>query len=222
MGGFTVDERIAYAVAGQDFKLISQRIKGSGATMVMFIGEPSNLGLLLKALKEDGVDIPVFGEANLYDDQTLSQGANPLGEVLVRIPYPMFEESDDHPALAKFLEIMDARKAKDSQTKVAALGIQSTSAWLLFATAAQACGTTGDSVISRDCIRTEIEKIGEWTGGGLHAPTNPGKGLPAKCEIVVSVDGDSFARRFPELGSEDADAEGYFCPDDAIVDVNLD
>jgi ABC-type branched-subunit amino acid transport system substrate-binding protein len=217
-----VGDQIAYAVVGQDFKLISQRLKGSGATMGTYIGEPANFGLLLKSMKEDGVDIPMFGEANLYDPLTLEAGSDPLGDVLVRIPHPPFEEAEDYPAITKFLELMDARKAEDPEAKTAALGIQSMSSWLLFSQAATACGSTGDKVISRDCIRDEVTKIGEWTGGGLHAPTNPGESLPAACIIVMTVDGDAFTRKFPEVGSDDATDDGYYCPEENdVVEIDL-
>ena len=75
-----------------------------------------------------------------------------------------------------------------------ALGIQSMSSWLLFTEAATACAESEDHIISHDCIRSQVDKIGEWNGGGLHATTNPGKNLPANCVIVMTIDGDKFAR----------------------------
>ncbi|MCB1026267.1 MAG: ABC transporter substrate-binding protein [Microthrixaceae bacterium] len=219
---FKAGDEITYAVQGQDFKLISQSIKGSGATMGTYIGEPANGGLLLNSLKEDGVTIPMFLEANNYDPLLLDKGANPAGDVLIRLPHAPFEEAEDYPAMQKFIDLMDARKEKDDQTKTAALGIQSMSSWLLFTQAATACGSTGDKVISRDCIREQVGEIGEWTGGGLHAPTNPGENLPPKCVIVMTVDGDKFVRKFPEVGSDDATDDGYYCPEEnAVVDIDV-
>lgn len=218
-----VGDDIAYAAQGQDFKLTSQSLKGSGATMGTFIGEPSNFGLLLSSMKEDGVDIPMFVEANNYDPLLLEKGSNPAGEVLIRLPHPPFEEADEYPAVQKFEELMDARKAKDDQTKTAALGIQSMSAWLLFTEAATACAEQDGNIISRDCVQEQIGEIGEWSGGGLHSPTNPGKNEPAKCIISMKIDGDKFARAFPERDSEDATEDGYYCPEEnAVVTVDVD
>lgn len=217
---FGIGEQIAYAVMGQDFKLISQRMKGSGATMGSFIGEPANFGLFLKALKEDGVDIPIFAESNMYDPAVLEAGSNPLGDVLIRLPYPLFTEASEFPAMQKYLDLMEARKKVDKEAKIAGLGIQSTSAWLLFATAASTCGADGGE-ISRECVRKEIEAIGEWNSGGLHATTNPGENLPVSCELVVKIDGDKFARAFPEIGSADADENGYSCPEDGYIKINV-
>ncbi|MBK6968940.1 MAG: ABC transporter substrate-binding protein [Candidatus Microthrix sp.] len=220
---FKVGDEVAYAVQGQDFKLTSQSVKSSGATMTSFIGEPGNSGLFLSSLKEDGVDIPMFVEANQYDPVLLEKGSNPLGDVLIRIPHPPFEEADDYPAIQKFEELMDARKKVDPKAKTAALGIQSMSSWLLFTEAATACAESEDHIISHDCIRSQVDKIGEWNGGGLHATTNPGKNLPAKCVIVMTIDGDKFARKFPEVGSKDANEDGYYCPEkNSTVEIDVD
>ena len=57
----------------------------------------------------------------------------------------------------------------------------------------------------------------------MHATTNPGKNLPANCVIVMTIDGDKFARKFPEVGSKDANEDGYYCPDkNAIVEIDVD
>ena len=220
---FNVKDEVAYAVQGQDFKLTSQSVKGSGATMTSFIGEPGNSGLFLSSLKEDGVDIPMFAEANQYDPVLLEKGSNPLGDVLIRIPHPPFEEADDYPAIQKFEELMDARKEVDPKAKTAALGIQSMSSWLLFTEAATACAESDDHIISRECVRKEVENIGEWTGGGLHSPGNPGKNTPSECVIVMTIDGDKFARKFPEVGSKDANEDGYYCPEkNSTVEIDVD
>ncbi len=220
---FKVQDEVAYAVQGQDFKLVSQSVKSSGATMTSFIGEPGNSGLFLSSMKEDGVDIPTFLEANQYDPVLLEKGNNPLGDVLIRIPHPPFEEADDYPAIQKFEELMDARKKEDAKAKTAALGIQSMSSWLLFTEAATACAEADDHIISRDCIRKQVDKIGEWNGGGLHSPGNPAKNTPSQCVIVMTIDGDKFARKFPEVGGKDANDDGYYCPKkNSIVEIDVD
>ena len=38
----------------------------------------------------------------------------------------------------------------------------------------------------------------EWTGGGLHATTNPGENLGPDCTVVLQVQGDAFVRYAPE------------------------
>jgi hypothetical protein len=181
------------------------------------------LGLFLSSLKEDGVDIPMFAEANQYDPVLLEKGSNPAGRRADPNSPPPFEEADDYPAIQKFEELMDARKEEDPKAKTAALGIQSMSSWLLFTEAATACAESDDHIISHDCVRKEVEKIGEWTGGGLHSPGNPGKNTPSECVIVMTIDGDKFARKFPEVGSKDANEDGYYCPEkNATVEIDVD
>ena len=54
--------------------------------------------------------------------------------------------------------------------EVALLGMQTASAFMLWATAAKACG----SDLTRECVLNEADGIDEWTGGGLHVPSDPG------------------------------------------------
>jgi hypothetical protein len=61
----------------------------------------------------------------------------------------MFEESDKWPAVEQFQENL---KAQVPDGKEALLGLQSTSAWLLFATAANECLKSNDNVLERNCI----------------------------------------------------------------------
>ena len=49
--------------------------------------------------------------------------------------------------------------------KIAYLGVQGLSAWLLFAKAADECGAD----VTRDCVWEKAQAITDWTGGGLHA-----------------------------------------------------
>ena len=74
------------------------------------------------------------------------------------------------------------------------LGEQATSSFLLWATAAKACG----SDLTRDCVMGEIAKVTSWTGGGLHSEGNPAENLPATCGMVLKVTGTEFERVYPE------------------------
>ena len=79
-----------------------------------------------------------------------------------------FEEAADNPATQQYLDIVEAVDGK-----VALLGAQSVSAWLLFATSAKACDLEND--LSRSCVLDTGRGITEWTGGGLHAANRPGR-----------------------------------------------
>jgi hypothetical protein len=51
----------------------------------------------------------------------------------------------------------------------------------------------------------QIDEIGEWTGGGLHAPTVPGEGTGPSCFVLVQVQDGSWTRAHPTDGDYDCD-----------------
>ena len=78
--------------------------------------------------------------------------------------------------------------------EVALLGMQTASAFMLWATAAKACG----SDLTRECVLNEADGIDEWTGGGLHVPSDPGVNETPPCGLVMELVNDTYQRVFPE------------------------
>jgi hypothetical protein len=118
-----------------------------------------------------------------------------------------FEEADTNPATAKYIELVEAIDGK-----VALLGAQSMSAWLLFATAAKECDDAGD--LSRSCILETAGSVTEWDGGGLHAVTDPSTNTPTPCTMLVEIQDGAFVRNAPD--------EGFDCDDSTIIELQGD
>jgi hypothetical protein len=133
----------------------------------------------------------------------------------VRLAFHPFEEADKWPAIKQY---QDNLKKYVQDGKEAALGLQSTSAWLLFATAVKACGEKNGGVVDRTCVLQEAAAQTEWTAGGTHAPTDPG-GDPPECGMLVVVKNGEFERLYPEIGGTDDDQNGFHCPEDSIATV---
>lgn len=93
--------------------------------------------------------------------------------------------------------------------KVAVLGAQSMSAWLLFATSAKECDL--DDNLTRSCVLETAAATSEWDGGGLHAVASPATNEGPDCVIVLQVADGAFTRFLPE--------EDYHCDPDDIVTV---
>jgi len=74
------------------------------------------------------------------------------------------------------------------------LGEQATSSFLLWATAAKACGST----LTRQCMVNTLSKVHNWTGGGLHAPADPGDNKPPQCGLIMKLTGTSWAQYYPK------------------------
>ena len=75
----------------------------------------------------------------------------------------------------------------------------------------------------REVIATHREKgaeVTEWTGGGLHAPTNPAENEGPECTIVLQVQDGEFVRYAP--ATVDDGEEGYDCDPANVADLEGD
>lgn len=161
---------------------------------------------MLEALKRVGADILYFGEATWYSPAVAEFNKSGAGDVLrTGIMFQPFENADTVPAVAKYLELMEA-----SDGKIALLGMQATSSFLLWATAADACGAD----LTRQCVINELSQIHEWTGGGLHAETDPGDAQPASCAVLLSLKGSTWTQEAPKEKGE------FACDDSWVIDTD--
>ena len=221
VGGFEVVVTPVYNPAGEaNWAPFAQQLKDANVTLLDFVGQPANLVNLLRAMDEIGYrPNTIIQQANFYD-AVLTSGAGALADgVLVRSFYTPFEEPNDSPAMAKYLENM----AKyNPEGKIAGLGIQATSAYLLFVTAANKCLENNDNVLERECVLEAAKSITKWTGGGLHSASNPSANRPSNCEMLFEVRNGEFTRKFPERGSADDNGGGWHCWDPGIAELTGD
>ena len=91
----------------------------------------------------------------------------------------------DNKATQDYLDLMEQY---NPDGKVALLGVQGISSWLLFATAAAACG----SELTADCLLEHAGAVKDWTGGGLHARQTPGNTVPSPCFLILGLDDDGL------------------------------
>ena len=216
VGGIENLSPITYPLIVSDWGPYADAVIDSGATSLFWIGEPGNIANLMQALRQKEWDGIVVAEANIYDDVFLETAGSAAEGILVRMAFHLFEEADEFPAVQQYLDNLEEHVPGG---KAALLGMQGTSAFLLFATAAKTCAEQNDGVIDRNCILTEAAAIEDWTAGGMHAPTNPGVEDPPECGMFVTVEGGEWVRRYPELGGENDDQDGFHCPEDSIVRV---
>ena len=219
--GVEVVGDITYPVTGlSDWTPTAQQAIATGATSMHFTGEPTNLGAVTKSLREQGWDGLLVLETNHYDKTFVdSAGAeNAQGAVLKSAFHP-FEEADDWPATQQYMDMMNEYV---DDPKFAVLGLQSFSAWLLFTVAANDCAESNDGELTRECVLRAADAVEDWTGGGLHAPTDPGPegGPSAPCNMLMTVnESGEFERLYPEVGGEGDDVAGFSCHEDAVADV---
>ena len=104
-------------------------------SFLVFVGEGENLALLQQALQEVGYEPEVtFQEANFYAQSYVDAAGDAADGTFVRLATWPFEEADQNPATQLYLDTVEATGGS-----IAGLGVQATSAWLLFATLAADC-----------------------------------------------------------------------------------
>jgi len=210
--GHTTVHEAAYNILGEaNWAPFAAALQEDDVQYLQFVGEGENLALLLQAMDEVGYRPEVIvQDANFYDPNWID-AAGPAAEgVFVRTVFWPFEEADSNPATAQYIEHVEAVDGK-----VALLGAQSWSAWLLFAQAAAECDQAND--LTRSCVLDTAGSVSEWTGGGLHAPTDPSANESAACTLVLQVQDGAFTRYAPE--EDYACGEGFDEPFLVPVDI---
>ncbi|WP_460794218.1 ABC transporter substrate-binding protein [Nocardioides pacificus] len=156
----------------------------------------------MEALDRVGADPLVVGESTWYSEVVSGWNAKSgAGDnVVVGLQFQPFENADVVPAVAQYMDLM-----KDSGGKRSLLGMQATSAFLLWATAAKECG----SDLTRQCMVDTLSQIHEWDGGGLHAPADPGANETMSCTVVMELEGGNWEQTSPKEKGEFNCDEGF-------------
>ena len=188
-----------------------------------WVGDSGDLSTVLTAMRNQGWEGVPLLEATAYDQLLFKSGPQAAEGAVIRMYQHPFEEADQWPATQKYLDLMDEHVPGGDK---ALLGMDSMSAWLLFVTAANACGEENDGVLTRACIVEQAAAVEDWTAGGLHGPTDPEDGpdaVASPCMMLLTVKDGKFERLYPEVGSEDDDGQGFHCGgDDAVTEVTAD
>lgn len=166
----------------------AQALKEKGVKGLIWVGEPEFLAKLLEAMSNIGYS-PVFikTDANHYDQKLIDAGGAAIKDnVYIRSAFFPFEEAKAGTATQQYLDAF-AKYAPDGKNKTY-LGLQAFSSWLLFAQAAKECGND----VTRKCVYDNAKKVTEWTGGGLHAKTNPGSGKAGECFTIEKATPSGF------------------------------
>src|SRR5918994_1202563 len=145
------------------------------------------------------VDVNAYLQS-FADWNTTGNGDN----VHMRTSFTPFEQADDSPATQQYMDIVQGSGGDISQ-----LAEQTTSSFLLWATAAKECGAE----LTRQCVVDELSQITSWTGGGLHQETNPGENMPPQCFMILKLDGTSWVQAHPEEQGE------FVCNPDSNVEL---
>jgi len=185
-----------YAIQGEsDWKPIALRLKSCGAEMVYFSGTPSpHFENLLDAAHQLDYDPVWFTETNFVTPEFADWNTSGFADrTYSKMVFTPLEQADINPATQQYIDIV-----KKAGGDVSLLGAQATSAFLLWATGAEACG----SDLTSTCVLDELRQVHDWTGGGLHSTMDPGANVPGGCGMVLKVEGTKFVQWSPEERGE--------------------
>jgi hypothetical protein len=150
-----------------------------------FIGQPQNLIELTDQMAvADWHPEVILLSTNFYDE-LYEEAATTDSNLYIQSVFHPLELADENKATQDYLDLMEQY---NPDGKVAQLGVQGLSAWLLFAQAATECGAE----LTADCLLEEAAALDEWTAGGLHAPQQPGNTTPSPCFLILGLDETGF------------------------------
>lgn len=211
--GFEVVYSLDYQTQGETgWANFVREMQEQDVKILEFIGQPQNLIELTDEMAIAGwhPDV-ILLSPNFYDD-LYRQGATTESNLFIQSVFHPLELADENVATQDYLDLMEQYNPGG---KVALLGMQGLSSWLLFATAATTCG----SDLSAECLLTEAEAQAGWTGGGLHARQTPGNTEPSPCFLLLGLDDTGF------VYNEEATAptEGLFnCDEENVFEMTGD
>jgi hypothetical protein len=189
---------------------LAQAIKSAGVKGLFFVGEPDFMGQLVSALASINYKLDwITAAANEYDTKLTASAKTALDyePVYIQLGTTPFEDKSNK-AIAQY-EALFNQYLPDSSRKTAALGLNSFSAWLLWAQSVKSCG--GD--VTAKCVYDAANKVTNWDGGGLQAPSNPSKGTQASaCMAIVKPSSTSWS-----IVSFPPETDGWNCSPKNVV-----
>ena len=204
--GFKTVYEAQYNAAGESsWTPLAQALQSNDVQGLQWTGEPENLAKLLQAVADIGYELDwVATAANHIDQKLIDQGGSAVRNVFIAGSVVPYFQADENEATQQYQDLFE-EYLPDGRSQ-AYLGYQAFSAWLLFAQSVKECGAD----VTRKCVFEKASSVEDWTGGALHAPTNPGEGRPAACITVTEATPDGFQV------AED------FEPTDGLFDCNPD
>lgn len=208
--GYEVVYEVDYQTQGETgWANFVREMQSADVKVLDFIGQPQNLVQLTQEMDLAGwyPDV-ILLSGNFYDDLFRQSGGATAGNLFIQSVFHPLELASENKATQDYLDLM-AQFNPDG--KVALLGMQGLSSWLLFAQAATACG----SELTRECLLDEARARADWTAGGLHARQTPGNAVASPCMLLLGVDADSFI--YNEEATAPTEGDGLFNCDPANV-----
>ena len=199
-----------YPITGvTDFRPYLQKLADCGAEVVFTPDAAANLENQLDAAHQLEFEPIWMVTSTVYDENFANWNQNGnADQVYFGNAFVPLADTTPGTANAVYVELVTG-----SGGDVSYLGQQAASAFLLWATAADACGDE----LTRECVMQELAGVHDWTAGGLSSPQDPGGNLPGECGLVLKVEGTGFVQWQPEAVGEFACDPSYLAQVDPPI-----
>jgi ABC-type branched-subunit amino acid transport system substrate-binding protein len=183
-----------YNIQGEsDWKPFASNLKACGVEAVVWVGSPDpNLENFLNASKQVGFAPKAWAtDPNQYTAAFAKwngQNGGAGDNVYTRMTGVPFEFANQVPVVKQYMSLVAA-----SHGSIGLLGEQSASSFLLWATGVKSCGSN----VTAKCVLDSAAQQKNWTGGGLHVPTDPGANTSVKCGMLLKVTGAKWVKVVP-------------------------
>lgn len=213
LGLETVYEAQYNAAGESSWTPLAQALQSNEVEGLQWTGEPENLAKLLAALDDIGYELEwIATAANHIDQKLIDQGGASVRNVFIAGSVVPFFQAEDNEATQQYQDLFE-EYLPDGRDQ-AYLGYQAFSAWLLFAQAVKECG----SEVTRRCVFENAQSVEDWTGGGLHAPSNPAESLPPECATITEATPEGF-----QVATDFEPTEGLFdCSPENVAETTGD
>ncbi|TAM83024.1 MAG: branched-chain amino acid ABC transporter substrate-binding protein [Jatrophihabitans sp.] len=194
--GFTVvDCGVTMNYTGEpNYTPFAEKFKQCGAKIIYLPTPGAEVNGLLTAMNQLGVHPKYIMQANGYVGSFAQWNTAGYGnDVYVQSAFEPIENASEVPAVQAYVNAVNATGGK-----LATLGMQATSSFLMWATAAKACGST----LTRQCMVNKLSAVHDWTAGGLNAATDPGANMPTQCGLLLKLDGTKWVQAYPSTAGK--------------------
>ncbi len=188
---FLPRSKVEYPITGQaDWSTTVKQLQAIGAKFVYWSGECVNLRAAMRAARVIGYKPVWQTETNHYEAKCAASNSDgAMDGLYIRMVFTPFEDRTVDKAVNDYLTLIAQHGQRPTQ-----LGMQATSSFLLWATAAQACGAD----LTRTCVLTNLANVHSWTGHGLHVTTDPGRNVAPTCGLLLQLEGTKYVRVSPK------------------------
>jgi ABC-type branched-subunit amino acid transport system substrate-binding protein len=210
LGYKVVDFQLTPITGVDNWRPYAQNALGNGAKSVITLSP--DITAFVRSMTDVGwkPEVMPLGVQN-YNDGTIQLAKEGvLPPTYVTLSYWPFETADQNPTVQQAVDLIEG----SSKITPSFAHLQALNAFLLWASAAKACG----SDLTNACV---IEKAGswkDWTAGGLTAPvdTKVGGGVLSRCFTLLKATPDGFVLA-PDVTKPNKDI--FNCDPSNVVEV---